>query len=87
MSFMGPYTKRDGDTTDAWAQREYVECMKRGIKFSAHGDYWFYCHQYRAYACTAPTGGSELVVEKLAYDPRTLDWIGEGRRVLERGAA
>ena len=30
------------DSISAWAQSEYVECMRQGAGFSAHGDRWIY---------------------------------------------
>ena len=78
--FMGPYTKRDDDNLQVWAQREYVECMSRGYGFAAHADYWFYKCGNRAYVCDAPTIRNDRVRERMSFDPQSLDWITEARQ-------
>ena len=37
-----PILDRDDLSQEGAAQREFVECMMRGFKFTAHGEWWHY---------------------------------------------
>ena len=39
---------RDYDSISAWARREQIECLNRGIPFAAQGRYWLYYYNTNA---------------------------------------
>lgn len=75
-----PY--RVAESIDLWAQREYVECERKHVGFSAHGDRWLYHFKW---AAASP---EVLVVDPIARQitaretcTDSLNWIDQAARL------